>query len=146
MVPKHAEKTDPTKESVTPHPTSEPEPEPDPDLPRYYDSEPSSQPPRYDKGASPAVSNLQPPARSQAQNTGSGVPASTVAALLAPAELEEKKTLRERWRDFRERNFDNNSNSEHPEWWGDWRGSSSEWNVKGATISGYDRERRRRLR
>jgi hypothetical protein len=148
MDSKHIANTKKTKESAA-RPTSShtaPEPEPDPDLPRYYDSEPSSQPPNYNKAASSGTTGtLHPPSRPQAQHTGSGALASTVAALLAPPEPKpkEKKPLRERWRDFKERNFLTDiSDAEY--WDNTVRGSDSRWNVFGASVSGYDRERIRR--
>jgi hypothetical protein len=81
-------------------------------------------------------------ARPQAHHTGSGVPASTVAALLAGPEPEtrDKKSVRERWKDWKNRNI-----REDSEKW-DVRGSSAQWNVFGASVSGYDREKSSRLR
>jgi hypothetical protein len=93
---------------VTSHASGEPER--DPELPRYYDSEPSSQPPKYEKAASSETrKSLQPPAQPQAYHTGSGAPASTIAALLVPPEPSSKvkKSLRERWEYFKGRNFHN---------------------------------------
>jgi hypothetical protein len=143
---KHTAKTKEKAASLATSSHTEAEPERDPELPRYYDSEPSSQPPKYDTAASSGTrKGLQPPARPQAHHSGSGAPASTVAALLAPPEPEakEKKPLRERWRHFKERNFlIDISDAEY--WDNTVRGSDSRWNVFGVRVSGYDRERVRR--
>jgi hypothetical protein len=145
MDSKLTEKTRKTKESGTSY--ADAQLEPDPDLPRYYDSEPSSQPPKYDKAATPATSttprsSLQPPTRPQAHHTGSGAPAATVAALLASSEPEtrDKKPLRERWKDFKERNFHSDI-SDAGNWDKTTRGSSSQWNAFGASVQGYDGQR-----
>lgn len=94
--------------------------DPDPDLPAYYDSEPSSQPPKYHRAttstsstsSSPIpLSQTRPKLQSQPQdpNRGSGAPAATIAALLAPPSAfddeTQKKSLRERWKAFKERTF-----------------------------------------
>jgi hypothetical protein len=141
MDPKSDEKA---KEGAAPVPTaSTAMPQSNPDLPVYYDSEPSSQPPQYGKIGNGAPVEPRTTARPQAHHTGSGVPASTVAALLADPEPEtrEKKSVRERWKDWKNRNFREDSEEK----W-DIRGSSSQWNVFGASVSGYDREKSRRLR
>jgi hypothetical protein len=117
--------------------------------PIYYDSEPSSQPPRYpdtsDTYSTPtsasnpitsAVQHPKPP--NQHRNSA---PAATVAAVLACSydDLDaqrrtdrNKKTLRERWRDFKRRNFDTDEYDAGI----DRAGSSAEWNVQGASVGG----------
>ena len=103
----------------------------DPDLPRYYDSEPSSQPPQYNKASSSGHAQAKLKSQQQSQSSGTGASAATIAAVLASpnAHLEEKekKPLRERWSDWKERNLKSNG------YYGDY-GSSNEWNVKGVNI------------
>jgi hypothetical protein len=118
--------------------------------PIYYDSEPSSQPPKYLNGSSnpgQSVSSTKPEAASSTRTSSpkpanqhrNSAQASTVAAILAsPYEdldaqrrtARKKKTLRKRWKDFKERNF-----GEYDE--GIERtGSAAEWNVQGRRIVG----------
>jgi hypothetical protein len=111
--------------------------------PVYYDSEPSSQPPRY-LNASSTESQITPATNHKVTTTSNpkpanphrnSAPAATVAAILASPydDLDaqrraerKKKTLRERWRDFKERNFSEDHNLEpHPGY------TSAEWNVQG---------------
>ncbi|OAL52442.1 hypothetical protein IQ07DRAFT_372201 [Pyrenochaeta sp. DS3sAY3a] len=120
---KEAESTNPPSQAgqnTTSSRDTSPVLEPDPDLPAYYDSEPSSQPPKYHRAttstssasSSPTpLSQTRPKLRSQPQdpNRGSGAPAATIAALLAPPSAFDdetrKKSLRERWKAFRARKF-----------------------------------------
>jgi hypothetical protein len=74
--------------------------------PKYYDSEPSSQPPQYSQASSKSTT--------QPSNAGSGASAATIAAVLAyppGAQLNKKKEKdtrpwRERWRDWKARHND----------------------------------------
>jgi hypothetical protein len=114
--------------------------------PIYYNSEPSSQPPRY-PNTQPALSPSISTTKSQvttnslkpANQHRNSAPASTVAAVLAfpyddlDAQRRadrKKKTLRERWRDFKERNF-----GEYDQGRGV-AGSAAEWNVQGGRLKG----------
>lgn len=116
------------------------------DLPVYYDSEPSSQPPQY-INKSPTPSQFTPTLGSNLntarQNTGSqrhdSVQATTVSAILAYPydDLDaqrrvnrKKKTLRERWKAFKERNFSEYEKGSLA------YGSASEWNVQGGRLAG----------
>ncbi|KAH7092078.1 hypothetical protein FB567DRAFT_567180 [Paraphoma chrysanthemicola] len=110
--------------------------------PIYYDSEPSSQSPGYPNAqfttAKPQLSDSQP--KSQNQHRYSA-PASTIAAVLATGydDLDaqrqaerDNKTLRERWRDFKERNFGGyDVNEDRAQ-----AGSAAEWNVMGGKTGG----------
>ncbi|CAO2647571.1 Nn.00g084930.m01.CDS01 [Neocucurbitaria sp. VM-36] len=102
-----------------------------PDLPHYYDSEPSSQPPQYGKVSSSGHARSQSASQQQSQSSDNGASAATVAAVLASpsAHLEEKgkKSFRERWSDWKERNFKSDG------YYGDY-GSSSTWNMQGVSI------------
>jgi hypothetical protein len=113
------------------------------DLPVYYDSEPSSQPPQYETAANRASVKSQ--TAPHAHQTGSGAPASTVAALLADPEPEckEYRSVRERWKDWKARNFHRDDHFDS-RW--DVRGSSTQWNVLGSSVKGLDNEKSRRLR
>ncbi|EOA88198.1 hypothetical protein ACJQWK_02037 [Exserohilum turcicum] len=103
----------------------------DQEPPVYYNSEPSSQPPQYAKPANKAPAQSKTAARPHVQHTGSGVPAETVAAFMAPPDLEpeirEKKTLGERWKTFVRICTSS--------------GSSAEWNVFGSSVSGRAKRR-----
>lgn len=76
------------------------------ELPEYYNSEPSSQPPQYSHAS--GKSTTRP------SNAGSGASAANIAAILAypsPSQLNEKKEKdtrpwRERWRDWIARHRD----------------------------------------
>jgi hypothetical protein len=114
--------------------------------PIYYDSEPSSQPPKYSKDQDAAphkLLKLTPPHPEPSHQHRSSVTASTVAAILASGydDLDvqrrpdrKKKTLRQRWKDFKERNskFDEHEDR------GDAAGlaSAAEWNMQGARLNG----------
>lgn len=116
------------------------------DLPVYYDSEPSSQPPRYaDKlstqtqFASPADAKVKRIHQMSEPQHHEIVSAATVSAVLASPydDLDaqrrahrKRRTLRERWRDFRERNFFVEMRKDEA------YGSAAEWNVQGARIAG----------
>jgi hypothetical protein len=75
-------------------------------LPKYHDSEPSSQPPQYPHA--PSKDTTRP------SNAGSGASAATITAILAypsEAQLDDKKEKdtrprRERWRDWKARHYD----------------------------------------
>lgn len=110
----------------------------DVDPPIYYDSEPSSQPPKYNNTSSPSSTSATNP-RQNHQHRNSA-PAATVAAILACPSIDldaerranrKRKTIRERWRDFRARNF-----KEQYDDGGANGASSSEWNVLGAKLGG----------
>jgi hypothetical protein len=122
----------------------------DESLPVYYDSEPSSQPPRYlnrhpisrqsNSSRKPEATNSTTASSPKPTDQHrSSAQASTVATILAsPYEdldaqrraLRKKKTLSERWKDFKERNL-----GEYDE--GIERmGSAGEWNVQGGRIAG----------
>ncbi|OSS52491.1 hypothetical protein B5807_02451 [Epicoccum nigrum] len=102
--------------------------------PIYYDSEPSSQPPKH--------SNHQPPSKSKHMSQRStGAPLSTIAAVLGSEYVDldaqrraerKKKTLRERWNDFRDRNFGGYEKPENAAG----AASAAEWNVQGARAGG----------
>jgi hypothetical protein len=111
--------------------------------PEYFDSEPSSQPPNYLKlhNSQASHSNIltasssRPPHRhtnSASANTVAAVLASPYDDLDAQRRANrKKKSLRERWSAFKERNlmfeYDTGQESE---------GSAAEWNVMGARPSG----------
>jgi hypothetical protein len=122
----------------------------DEDPPIYYDSEPSSQPPRYpntNPSQTESSSFTKPPVSTNKISTPSPVnqhrnsaQASTVAAVLAlPYEDldaqrradRKNKTLRQRWKDFKERNFGQEYDESR-----DGVGSSAEWNVQGGKFGG----------
>jgi hypothetical protein len=135
-----------TTKSATPKPTSAlAMPDADPDPPVCYDSEPSSQPPEYGNAEVRTSVKLQNATHPRAYHTNSGAPALTVAALLADPEPEskEKRSMRERWKDWKERNFNDDGHLER-KW--DVRGSSTQWSVLGASVKGFENEKRRRLR
>jgi hypothetical protein len=115
--------------------------------PIYYDSEPSSQPPRYPntQGTAPqSISATKPQTTTispskPANQYRTGADASTVAAVLASPyeDLDaqrradrKKKTISERWRDFKERNFGEYDQGR------DRAGSAAEWNVQGGRLNG----------
>ncbi|OAK95518.1 hypothetical protein IQ06DRAFT_297721 [Phaeosphaeriaceae sp. SRC1lsM3a] len=111
--------------------------------PEYFDSEPSSQPPNYlklhsSKSSQPSTSTASGsrPAH-QHHNSAS---ADTVAAILASPyeDLDaqrkadrKKNSIRERWRAFKERNFNYEYDASQES-----GGSAAEWNVMGARPSG----------
>ncbi|KAH7068131.1 hypothetical protein BKA63DRAFT_521192 [Paraphoma chrysanthemicola] len=110
--------------------------------PIYYDSEPSGQPPGYPNAqfttAQPQLSDSQPKPPNRHRDSA---PASTIAAVLATGydnldaqrRAERKnKTLRERWRGFKERNFGDVDVSEDRAQ----AGSAAEWNVMGGKAGG----------
>jgi len=111
---------------------------PDPDLPMSYDPKPSRKPPpQYGKTATGAPINPQTAsALAQSRHKGSGVPASTLAALMAEPEpepdIKEKRSLRERWKEWKERKSYDKKDEESV-----WqvRGSSTQWNVFGSPVS-----------
>jgi hypothetical protein len=114
--------------------------------PIYYDSEPSSQPPKYPKAQDAAphkLLELTPQHPKPSHQHRNSAPASTVAAILASGydDLDaqrradrKKKMLRQRWKDFKERN----SKFDEHEDMGDAAGlaSSAEWNMQGARLNG----------
>ncbi|KAF2262133.1 hypothetical protein CC78DRAFT_324149 [Lojkania enalia] len=106
-------------------------PPPDPDLPRYYDSEPSSQPPSYLKpGSAPGQTRAQ-----SSQPAFTGVSAASVRAVCAepPTDWHEKRgkrSLKQRWKDWRE-SWSNHDALEYPP-----HESSTRWNAFGARIDG----------
>lgn len=112
--------------------------------PIYYDSEPSAQPPRYpnNQRASCTEPQTAPTSRPEPRiQRGAGAPASTIAAVLSSgyADLDaqrradrKKKTLSERWNDFKGRNFSSYDVSEDRAG----AGSAPEWNVQGGRLSG----------
>jgi hypothetical protein len=87
--------------------------------PIYYDSEPSSQPPRYltqhtqtQVQPKPNPSATTPPANKPPNQHRNSAPASTIHAISPYVDLDaerrtnrKSKSLRERWKDFKERNF-----------------------------------------
>lgn len=113
--------------------------------PIYYDSEPSSQPPQYpdhrhsQSQVEPTSSTrLQAPTKPPHQHRNSA-PASTIHAILASPHVDldaerranrKSKTLRQRWRDFKERNFHDDHDLSYEST------SGPEWNVKGASLKG----------
>jgi hypothetical protein len=112
--------------------------------PIYYDAEPSAQPPSYPNNQSTSPTELQkrPASRPRPTNQHStGAPASTIAAVLGSEYTDldtqqrahrKKKTLRERWNDFKERNFGDYDVSEDRAR----AASAAEWNVQGGRLSG----------
>lgn len=92
----------------------------------YYNSEPSSQPPTYPdqsvKSQSKAAAPPNTSSASRPSNTHRGsVPASTIHAISPYVDLDaerraarKNKTMRERWRDFRERNFTRDTHEDVP--------------------------------
>ena len=112
--------------------------------PIYYDAEPSAQPPSYPNSQTTSPTELQkrPASRPKPTNQHStGASASTIAAVLGSEYTDldaqrradrKKKTLRERWNDFKERNLGDYHVSE------DRAGAASaaEWNVQGGRLSG----------
>jgi hypothetical protein len=112
--------------------------------PIYYNSEPSGQPPIYSNNQT--TSHAEPQAVSTSQTTPTNqhrtsAPASTIAAVLASGydDLDaqrradrKKKSLRQRWKDFKERNFGDYDISEDRAG----AGSAAEWNVQGGRMSG----------
>jgi hypothetical protein len=135
MDTKHSEKTEKTITTNPPPTSSATKVEPDPELPIYYDSEPSSQPPKYDKISSPDKPSTRRSQFAQAHNTGSGAPAATVAALLATPRPEdkEKRSLRQRFKDWIEGDPHTKPTG------GDSSGNSAQWNVQDGSIKGYVR-------
>ncbi|KAH7380399.1 hypothetical protein DE146DRAFT_671347 [Phaeosphaeria sp. MPI-PUGE-AT-0046c] len=111
--------------------------------PNYFDSEPSSQPPsypnlHYSQFSRPSVSTAsdsRPPHRhhnSASANTVAAILASPYEDLDAQRRADrKKKSLRERWRAFKERNltFEYDTSQESG-------GSAADWNVMGARPSG----------
>lgn len=111
--------------------------------PEYFDSEPSSQPPKYLKlhnseashPSTSAASSSRPPHRhtnSASANTIAAILASPYDDLDAQRRADrKKKSLRERWRAFKERNlmFEYDAGQESG-------GSAADWNVMGARPSG----------
>ncbi|KAI4906125.1 hypothetical protein J4E90_010888 [Alternaria incomplexa] len=106
--------------------------------PIYYDAEPSAQPPKYPDNQT--ISSTSRPAPTN-QRHSSGAPASTIAAVLGSEYTDldaqrradrKKKTLRERWNDFKERNFGDYDLSEDRAG----AGSAAEWNVQGGRVGG----------
>jgi hypothetical protein len=112
--------------------------------PIYYNAEPSAQPPSYPNNQSTSPTELQkrPASRSKPTNQRStGASASTMAAVLGSEYTDldaqrradrKKKTLRERWNNFKERNLGDYDVSE------DRAGAASaaEWNVQGGRLGG----------
>jgi hypothetical protein len=112
--------------------------------PIYYDAEPSAQPPSYPDKQSMSPTELQkePMSRPKPTNQHStGAPKSTIVAVLGSESTDldaqrradrKRKTLRERWNDFKERNSRAYDISE------DRAGAASaaEWNVQGGRLSG----------
>ncbi|KAB2107641.1 hypothetical protein AG0111_0g4695 [Alternaria gaisen] len=112
--------------------------------PIYYDAEPSAQPPSYPNYQSTSPTELQkrPASRPKPTNQHStGAPASTIAAVLGSEYTNvdaqrradrRKKTFRERWNNFKERNLRAYDASE------DRAGAAiaAEWNVQGGRLSG----------
>lgn len=114
----------------------------DPELPVYYNSEPSSQPPQYHPSNTTRPTRLQTPARPQPQHKGSGASAATIAAIMGPPlpESKEKKPLRERWRDWKERNLKSDGSPQ------DDYGSSNQWNVQGVGVKTWSSAKSRACR
>ncbi|KAH6857417.1 hypothetical protein BKA58DRAFT_394142 [Alternaria rosae] len=118
--------------------------DPDETPPIYCDAEPSAQPPKYPDNQSTSPTDLQKGPTSRPKPTNqhrTGAPASTIAAVLGSEYTDldaqrradrKKKTLRERWNDFKERNFGDYDVSE------DRAGAASaaEWDVQGGRLSG----------
>jgi hypothetical protein len=118
-------------------------------LPIYYDSEPSSQPPRYSNnqtiqiGATPTSSaNLTAPTTKPPNQHRNSAPASTIHAILASPHVDldaerrakrRNKTLRQRWRDFKDRNFHDDYEDDGRQATG---ASGPELNVLGARLKG----------
>ncbi|KAF3010996.1 hypothetical protein E8E13_010708 [Curvularia kusanoi] len=112
--------------------------------PIYYDSEPTAQPPRYPDERCASSNDPQTALKSRHKPTNqqsTGASASTIAAVLGSgyADLDaerranrKKKTLRERWIDFKGRNFSSYNASEDRAG----AGSAPEWNVQGGTLNG----------
>jgi hypothetical protein len=112
--------------------------------PIYYDSEPSAQPPKYpsNQSTSPTEPLTAPTLRPKPVNQhGTGAPASTIAAVLGSEYIDldaqrradrKKKTFRERWNDFKERNFRGYDVSEDKAG----AASAAEWSVQGGRLSG----------
>jgi hypothetical protein len=121
-------------------------------VPIYYDSEPSSQPPKYlniqngtastsqysQATTSPALAAMTTPIPPNTHRNSA--PAATVAAVLASPyedldtqrrEHRKNKTLRQRWRDFKDRNFHDDGD----EVGSAGVGSAAEWNVMGGKLS-----------
>lgn len=111
--------------------------------PIYYDAESSAQPLNYPNNQSTSPTDLQkgPTSRPKRTNQHSnGAPADTIPAVLGSEYTDsdarrradrKKKTLRERWNGFKERNFGGYDVSE------DRAGAASagEWNVQGGRLS-----------
>ncbi|KAI8941218.1 hypothetical protein NX059_002456 [Plenodomus lindquistii] len=116
----------------------------DADLPIYYNSEPSSQPPQYadkmstqSQPASAEGSKLTTASHAPQPQHRHNTPAATVSAVLASPHDDldaqrradrKSKTLRERWKDFKGRNFGEYGEETY--------GSASEWNVQGSKMGG----------
>ncbi|KAF2850087.1 hypothetical protein T440DRAFT_397703 [Plenodomus tracheiphilus IPT5] len=120
------------------------------DLPIYYNSEPSSQPPQYTNEPSTqahsglsvisqaTISKLGPQNHYSAQvATVSAILASPYVDLDAQRRADRKnKTLRERWKDFKERNFSEYGAGRYgKESYGE-GSSADEWNVQGGRLAG----------
>ncbi|KAF2686175.1 hypothetical protein K458DRAFT_298527, partial [Lentithecium fluviatile CBS 122367] len=100
----------------------------DDSLPQYYDSEPSGQPPHYDKATSTAKRRS---AQQQPQFTGASA-ASVAAVLASPApEKVKKRTWRERWRELK-----SNSRADDENFYQVDKSSSAHWNAWGARLDG----------
>ena len=106
--------------------------------PIYYDAEPSAQPPKYPDNKSTSPTSRPAPTN---QRHSTGAPASTIAAVLGSEYTDldaqrradrKKKTLRERWNDFKERNFGDYDLTEDRAA----AGSAAEWNVQGGRVGG----------
>ncbi|EUC49214.1 hypothetical protein COCMIDRAFT_33477 [Bipolaris oryzae ATCC 44560] len=91
----------------------------------YYDSEPSAQPPRYPDGQEPQSTSTAPRSKAIGQRSA-GAPAAVLGS------DRKEKTIRERWNDFKERNFGAYDVSE------DRAGAASaaEWDMQGGRVVG----------
>ena len=101
-------------------------------LPRYHDSEPSSQPPRYNRTSSVPLAEKRNSDQLQPQFAGAS--RSAVSSMLAYPELDntEKRSWRERWRALRSRR----EKDEDARMYRAETGSSAHWNVFGSRIDG----------
>lgn len=111
------------------------EPEENEPLPRYYNSEPSGQPPHYHKATGTAQYAKRKSNQPEPQVAGAS--AASVAAMLAPPSTEkyEKRTWRERWKELKAGLIQPNEGSRDDLYRPD-VGSTAHWNVFGSRIDG----------
>lgn len=115
--------------------------------PQYYDSEPSSQPPQYAKDSSKPSEIQRTGKQSTATASTVGQSAATVSAVIAQSSAAQregynrKKSLRERWRNWKLRRERDREDDEEFRRRGGSYGSQARLNVMGANITDPKRKR-----